>query len=610
LWWSTGFGAAKVSSRGQDSPKLLELSPTPSPPSRTGAWARVGTLGLTRDDLGLLGLALAGAAAMFFVQPPADAWVLAWLAPLPWLAIVRAERIAAAHPWRSLWVGGFCHWLAAIHWLRLPHPATSIGWLALSAYLACYLPLFVAIARRLVHGWRWPLVAAAPVAWMACEHLRGSLLGGFTFGGLGHTQWRWTTLIQLADCLGAVGVGGVVMAVAAGLAEGIAAVMHRERVRAAWLSSLAAAVVLAAALGYGRWRLEGEPGPSGRTLDVLLVQGSIDTELKHDPAAAGDVARHYDELTMAALGSREGAASGSAGASSPELIVWPETMWRWGLLEIDPDEVLPESVVEQALAGRDATGTAADRQAACRRILEEERLSLLAAFARRYGTHWLVGLDKQVVTPHAPSGARNYNCGLFLDPDGVALACYSKQHPVMFGEYIPLADRFPWLYRLTPLPAGLTAGTQPVAVTIAGSRVAVNICYETALPEAVRSMVLELARQGGRPDVIVNLTNDGWFWGSSELDMHLTAAIFRAIEVRTPLAIAANTGFSASIDGSGRLLAKGPRRDTGTLRVRVRPDGRTSPWLVWGSLPLGACVAVAAVALLSGWPRRGRLQTR
>ena len=574
---------------------------------------RLDTAGLfhgTLNGRGVLSLALVGAAAMFLVQPPADCWMLAWLAPLPWLAIVQADRLSAAHPWRSLWLGGFCHWLAAIHWLRLPHPTTSIGWVALSAYLACSLPLFVAIARRLVHGWRWPLVVAAPVAWMACEHLRGSVLGGFTFGGLGHTQWRWTTLIQVADCMGAVGVGGVVMAVAAGLAESVAAVASRERVRAAVLSGLAAAVVLVAAIGYGHWRIQGEPRSEGPVLDVLLVQGSIDTELKHDPDAASDVAQHYDELTMAALDLREGPAVGEAGPSRPDLIVWPETMWRWGLLDIDPDEVLPESVVAQTLAGRDATGTAADRQAVCRRVLEQERLTLLAAFARRYGTHWLVGLDKQVVTPHAPSGAINYNCGLFLDPDGVALACYSKQHPVMFGEYIPLAERFPWLYRLTPLPAGLTAGTQPVAVTIAGSRVAVNICYETALPEAVRTLVLELGRQGGRPDVIVNLTNDGWFWGSSELDMHLTAAIFRAVEVRTPLAIAANTGFSAWIDGSGRLLARGPRRATGTLRARVRPDGRTSPWLVWGSLPLGACVAVAAVALLSGWSRRGRLQSR
>ena len=580
------------------------------------------------DDRGVLGLALAGAVTMFIVQPPADCWLLAWLAPLPWLAVVQAERLSAAHPWRSMWLGGFFHWLAAIHWLRLPHPATSIGWVALSAYLACYVPLFVMIARRLVHGWRWPLVAAAPLAWMACEQLRGWVLGGFTFGGLGHTQWRWITLIQLADCLGAVGVGGVVMAIAAGVASLAAAVVSREqsggfsgwhRLRAALADAITAAVVLLAALGYGSWRLREEPRSAGPALDVLLVQGSIDTELKHDPAAAGDVARHYDELTMTALGSKMATVPGETLQPHPELIVWPETMWRWGLLEIDPDEVLPESVVEQTLAGRDAKepadtslrpDSAADRQATCRRLLEEERLKLLAAFARRYGTYWLVGLDKQVVTPHAPSGAKNYNCGLFLAPDGVPLACYSKQYPVMFGEYIPLAERFPWLYRLTPLPAGLTAGTEPVAVTIAGRRVAVNICYETALPEAVRSLVLELSRAGGRPDLIVNLTNDGWFWGSSELDMHLTAAIFRAVEVRTPIVIAANTGFSASIDGAGRLLARGPRRATGTLRVGVRPDGRTSPWLTWGSLPLGVCVAVAAVALLSGWSQAGRLQTR
>jgi apolipoprotein N-acyltransferase len=544
-------------------------------------------------------LALAGAATMFLVQPPADYWMLAWLAPLPWLALVQAEQLDDAHPWRILWGAGFLHWLAAIHWLRLPHPATAIGWVALSAYLAAYVPLFVAIARRLVHGWRWPLVAAAPVAWMACEQLRGWVLGGFTFAALGHTQWRWTTLIQVADAVGAVGVGGVVMMAAAAVAGLVAAGRRREGLGAAAVSAAVAATVLAAVLGYGAWRIASAPDAAGTGLDVLLVQGSIDTELKHDPEAAADVARHYDELTVGALG--------SGGRKAPDLVAWPETMWRWGLLEVDPDEVLPESVVQATL---DAAGLAADlpadeRQAACRRRLEEERLAVLAAYARRYGTHWLVGLDRQEITPHAAAGVRNFNCGLFLAPDGTAMACYSKMHPVMFGEYVPLADRFPWLYRLTPLAGGLTAGTEPVAVTIAGHRVATNICYETALPEAVRSLVLALGRRGGRPDVIVNLTNDGWFWGSSELDMHLTAAIFRAVEVRTPIVIAANTGFSAWIDGSGRLLARGPRRAVGTVSAAVRRDGRASPWLAWGSLPLGAIVAVALVALLFA-PRSAR----
>ena len=186
-------------------------------------------------------------------------------------------------------------------------------------------------------------------------------------------------------------------------------------------------------------------------------------------------------------------------------------------------------------------------------------------------------------------------------------------YPVMFGEYVPLADRFPILYRLTPLPGGLTPGKTPVVVDVAGFAVAPTICYETALPGAFRALVRALTATSQRPDVIVNLTNDGWFWGSSELDMHLVAAVFRAVEVRTPIVVAANTGFSASIDGSGRLLARGPRRATATLRVTVRPDGRTSPWLVVGTLPIGVCVAIMAAAaaesLLLGRRRRSGRST-
>jgi apolipoprotein N-acyltransferase len=541
------------------------------------------------DDRHVWALALGGALAMFVVQPPADLWWLGWLAPLPWLALVQADRLPGRRPWLAIWAAGFLHWLLTIHWLRLPHPATAIGWIALAAYLAAYVPLFVWWARTLVHRWGWPLVPAACVAWMACEHVRGTLLGGFTFAGLGHTQWRWTTLIQMADTLGAVGVSGVVMAGAAG----IASVLWSGRRRGALVDAAAAVIVIALTIGYGGWRLAHAPVP-GRSLDVLLVQGSIDTELKHDPDAAADVARHYDDLTLAGLAE-------TGPDARPELVVWPETMWRWSLLEIDPREMLPEPTLEHFLGPEppDADDAArAERQARCRAELERERLDALAVYAQRYRTTWLVGLDRQVATPDAAGGVRHYNSALFLDGDGQVLARYDKMHPVMFGEYVPLAERFPILYRLTPLPGGLTAGTRPLALDVAGFRVAPTICYETALPGAIRSLVRELTDSGAKPDVIVNLTNDGWFWGSSELDMHLTAAIFRAVEVRTPIVIAANTGFSASIDGSGRLLARGPRRATATLRVAAAPDGRTSPWLVWGTLPVAGGVAIVAVATL------------
>ncbi len=529
-------------------------------------------------------LAIGGAVAMFLAQPPVDAWALAWVAPIPWLMLVTQAHWQGTLPWVAVWCGGFLYWLLAIHWLILPHPpATAIGWGLLSAYLACYLPLFIWAARRLVHHWRWPLVPATGVAWIAVDLLRSEVLGGFTFAGLGHTQWRWTTFIQVADTIGAVGVGGIVMAGAAAI---LATIYGRFSRRTLVRETLLAVAIIAATLGYGSIRLATAPMPVEKPFEALIVQGSIDTEMKHDPDAATQVLAHYDELTTSGL---------AAAPTLPDVVLWPETMWRLGLVEIDPLKELTARELNEILGPADGDEPAEDRQARARKLITAQRLDALAVYARRYGTPWIVGLDRQRITPTVPAGYQSFNAAIVLAATGAPLACYDKMYPVMFGEYVPLADRFPFLYRLTPLPGGLTAGTEPVAVTLAGYRVAPTICYETALPRAIRSIVRRLDATGRRPDVIVNLTNDGWFWGSSELDMHLVAAIFRAVEVRTPILVAANTGFSAAIDGSGRLLARGPRRASGTLRVSLSPDGRHSPWLTAGTLPLGVTLAVVAM---------------
>ena len=546
-------------------------------------------------------LGLLGAASMTLVQPPADLWMAAWLAPVPWILVAARPDRPGEREFGPLWVAGFVHWLAAIHWLRLPHPATGLGWVILSAFLGLFVPAFVVATRRLVRSWGVPLVVAAPVAWMGLEQARGSLLGGFTMAAVGHTQWRWTAIIQAADLFGDVGVSGLVVLVAAGIAEAILLRLAPRGGRLAawrcWRPLAVVTVAVAAAIGYGRFRLATVPTGDRRPLEVLLVQGSIDTELKHDPDAAEDVARHYDAVTLEGLS--------PPGRPLPDLIVWPETMWRWGLLEIDPAEELPEEVVAATLGQPNEADASpagrARRQQACRDKLSSQRLEAVAAFARRYGTAWLVGLDRQVVTPAAASGARNFNSALFLDAEGRQLGRYDKMHPVLFGECVPLGERFPWLYRLTPLPAGLTPGRRPVAVDIAGWNVAPTICFESTLPGVVRSIVRELDVDGVRPDVIVNLTNDGWFWGSSELDMHLACGIFRAVEARTPFVIAANTGFSASIDGSGRLLARGPRRATEAIRSLVETDGRTSPFLVWGAAPTGGCLALVVFVIAERW---------
>ena len=104
------------------------------------------------------------------------------------------------------------------------------------------------------------------------------------------------------------------------------------------------------------------------------------------------------------------------------------------------------------------------------------------------------------------------------------------------------------------------------------------------------------AQEGIDPQILVNVTNDGWFWASSELEMHLACGVFRTVENRRPMVIAANTGISAWIDGNGRIVERGPKHDTATILADVRLDGRESWYSRHGDWFAGVCL-VATIAL-------------
>jgi apolipoprotein N-acyltransferase len=225
----------------------------------------------------------------------------------------------------------------------------------------------------------------------------------------------------------------------------------------------------------------------------------------------------------------------------------------------------------------------------------------MAALARQLNASLLVGLDTQAFSA---DGARFFNSAAMVSRAGELVGRYDKMHRVLFGEYVPFADRFPWLQRFTPLPISLSAGDRPASLPMAGLRIAPNICYETVLPHVIRRQICDLAEAGEEPDVLVNLTNDGWFWGSSELDMHLVCGVFRAVECRKPLLIAANTGFSAWIGSDGRVLEQGPRRQTGTILATVAAENRPSWYLEYGDWFAGFCLAGCLV--LAGIGLAGR----
>src|SRR4051812_42865069 len=139
------------------------------------AWRR-SSLPLALVGSVLLWASLPNFAVLWFGwEGPVLGW-LGWIAPVPWLLLVRAEKLPGDRPYTMLYLAGLLFWLASIHWLRLPDPWLYLGWIALSAYLAAYLPLFVGLTRVAVHRCSIPLWLAAPVVWTGLELARAHML--------------------------------------------------------------------------------------------------------------------------------------------------------------------------------------------------------------------------------------------------------------------------------------------------------------------------------------------------------------------------------------------------------------------------------------------------
>lgn len=524
-------------------------------------------------------MAFLGAVLLWAALPPLDCWPLAWIAPAPWVWLIRRKQLDGRRPYAVLTLAGFVFWMAALHWLRLPHWATSFGWVALSFYFAFYLPVFVGLSRVAVHQFRIPVILAAPVVWTGLELARAHLLTGMTMGSLGHTQYRWIGLVQLSDVAGAFGVSFVVMFVAAALAR----VLPCDGSRWTFWPVAPAAAVLAAALVYGHVRTAGDytsPGPR-----IALIQGSIDVQFESDPNAAQERDRQIHEMYYGL--SREALAKDG----EVDLVVWPESMFTERILTFAPDARRPPDTGDTDADFADAAKEAAE--------LAQSGMARpgMARTAQSLGVPMLLGCD----TVHfGPESMQVFSSAAYVAGDGHLLGRYNKMHLVLFGEYVPFADRFPWLHNFTPLPMSATPGEKPAAFDLKGVRISPSICYESVLSHVIRRQVGALAAEGREPDILVNVTNDGWFWGSSELDMHLACGVFRAVECHKPFLIAANTGFSAWIDGDGRIQKQGRRRATDILIAEPRLDHRRSWYLEYGDWFAGACLTVCLLLAVTG----------
>jgi apolipoprotein N-acyltransferase len=150
---------------------------------------------------------------------------------------------------------------------------------------------------------------------------------------------------------------------------------------------------------------------------------------------------------------------------------------------------------------------------------------------------------------------RRYVGAKIMGPDGEIVTRYRKMRLVPFGEYVPALPflgpgAFPGIERLVESVSDFTPGSSPTVGNVMGVPTASFICYEAIFPSLVRRFVANGA------ELLVNITNDGWYGTSSAPYQHFAMARFRAVENRRYLVRAANTGISAVIDPVGRVVAE------------------------------------------------------
>jgi apolipoprotein N-acyltransferase len=381
--------------------------------------------------------------------------------------------------------------------------------------------------------------ALAPFLWVTIEFARGNLpIFGFPWNLIGYAASRNLALVQLTALTGIYGLSFVVAGYGALLAYAILSGRHR-----AWQAVLVATgMLILIALGGGYFV------PSATPHHVAhLVQTDFAQSYEYPP--------DWMRVHAADLGQLERISIDSA-RQIPGAIVWPEVPAPFSLQ--DPD-----------FAAR------------ARQI------------AVQSGQDFLVGVEDW---KHNAAG--NWiatNSAVLLDSSGQRVFTYDKIHLVPFGEYVPLRRWLTFAGKLTADIGDFTPGTEYRIGHLPGGTFGVFICYEAVFPGEVR----HFAANGA--ELLINISNDGWFGRSAAPAQHVMMARVRAVENRRWLLRDTNNGFTVDIDPYGRTVAELPTDVRGELdapydfRSGLTLYARFGNWLAW------LCVLASLALLVASW---------
>ncbi len=516
----------------------------------------------------LCGLSALTGLLVFLSFPPVDLAPLAFIAFVPLLVAVQKARSTAS----AALCGGVAAAFAYVPAFAWVASVTIGGWLALSLYVGLYLVLAAVAARHLsrLSPLLWPLLVA--MVWTGLELFRARLGPGFPWLFLGYTQYRFRSLVQVSAWTGVYGVSFLVFWCSAGLAS----VLHdiarpsRRRGRAVWLHAIlpVLAIGLSALLGpHAGKNVRIHEGP---------VVGAVQQNIPRRRAKIFN--RTVEESCAAAAEELERVArlTRPLADHSPHMVVWPETTIGVPLNAHLHSLVAPaRRLLTLTFQRLRETGAALN----CPLLVGTSMLTERAARGREVGLY-------------GPTVTDRTNSALLISPRGEIRGRYDKVHLVPFGEYVPWVDILPFLQAFTPFTRNLRPGEELVLFPLPdaeGQEIPFGalICYEDVFPGLVR----DFRRQGAR--FFVNLTDEGWYFIPGELRQHLAMAVFRAVETRTTVVRAANTGVTCFIGPRGEVYARLQPGRQGTLAAPVRLCDYRTPYMRFGDAFAVGCLMLA-----------------
>jgi apolipoprotein N-acyltransferase len=476
------------------------------------------------------------------------------------------------------------------------------AWIALAFYVALYFPLAIWMLRRL-DRLRLPLALSLPIVWVSLEYLRAHFLGGFAWYYLGFTQHDYLPIIQIADLGGAFAVSVLVAAVNGMLFDvlsrlpafqawtGIASNGPSRRVAA--IGAGVTILLVACSAGYGYWRLGQNDFATGPR--IALIQTNIPQEIKNEKSESndeGESARYRMVMELEELNNRI-----QHEHLNPTLIVWPETTYPYDWFEIADgtrDNDLPGICRQDCeICRRECAAVAIKSRAAVLLGMNTVRYCKRDQSDRS-------DADRNGSASEDQFGMNRFNSAVLIGKDGRQRGRYDKIHCVPFGEYVPARETCPWMEWFSPYDHeySLTPGTAQTRLSLPSENreyhFGVLICYEDS--DAVLARHLVSDTQDGPPaDFLVNISNDGWFKGTEEHELHMAVCQFRAIETRRAVVRAVNMGVSGAFDGSGRVIAlpaatwRESKKLATTVTADLPLDTRTSFYAMAGDWLAVAC---------------------